>query len=92
MGYVLREQINNQYYCKDHNKIIVFPNEQLAAQFIQSFANYAMTNAMQYMMENPGMIMEVQQVLNATTIEEKPKDNSLNFISIEDILREKGVY
>lgn len=92
MEYVLREQINNQYYCKDHTKIITFPNEQLASQFVNSFGNYAMTMALSQMMDNPGLIMEVQQALSATTIEEKPKDETLSFITIEDILREKGVY
>lgn len=92
MEYVLREQINNQYYCKDHTKIITFPNEQLASQFVNSFAQYAMTMGMQQIMNNPGLIMEVQQTLSSTTIEEKPKDETLSFITIEDILKEKGVY
>ena len=92
MEFVLREQINNQYYCKDHSKIIVFPNEQIASQFLEVFANYAMANAMQNMMSNPSLIMEVQQKLASTTIEEKPQDNTLNYILLEDIMREKGVY
>jgi hypothetical protein len=90
--YVLRETLSNQYYCKDHNKIIVFPNQQLASQFLNTFANYAMTMAMQNMISNPGAIIEIQQILSSTIIEEKPKDDSLNFVTIEDILREKGVY
>lgn len=92
MGYVLREQINNQYYCKDHNKIIVFPNEQIAADFVNAFAQYAMTQAMQFMMEDPGLIMEVQQTLQSTKIEEQPKGDNITFITYEEILREKGVY
>lgn len=91
MEFVLREQINNQYYCKDHTKIITFPNEQMASQFVNSFANYAMAMGMARMMSNPGLLMEVQQVIHSTTIEEKPKDYKGEYITIEEILREKGV-
>ena len=92
MGYVLREQLNNQYYCKNHNKIIVFPNEQIAADFVNAFAQYAMAQAMQFMMEDPRLIIEVQQTLQSTKIEGQPKENNLEFITYEEILREKGVY
>lgn len=92
MEYVLRETINNQYYCKDHTKIIVFDSQEKANLFLNAFAQYAMTNAMTTMMsEDPINIMEVQQVLHSTIIEEKPSDETINFISFEDIMKEKGV-
>ena len=91
MSYVLRERVNNKYYCKDHNKIIEFNDIQDAHNFLAVFGQYAMTMAMQYMMSDPGIISEVQQVLNATTVDEKPNCDC-EFITYEDILKNKGVY
>jgi hypothetical protein len=92
MTYVIRDTFSNQYYCKDHNKIIVFPTPQLASQFLKAFADYAMTMGVQDMMSNPRIIIEIQYILSSTIIEEKPEDNSLNFVTIEDILKEKGIH
>ena len=92
MEYVLREQRNNQYYCKDHSKIITFNSQEKANQFLNAFAQYAMAEGMQFMMSDPGMLMEVQSTLQSTIIEEKPKDETLKFISYDDILKEKGAY
>ena len=91
MEFVLRAQSNNQYYCKNHNKIIIFPNQEIASQFVQTFANYAMGQAMPMAFEDPGLLIEVQQVIHSTTIEEKPEDYKGEYITIEEILREKGV-
>lgn len=73
MTYVLREQVYNKYYCKDHDKIIEFDTINEARNFLNQFTNIAMTMAMgQAMTGNPGLISEVQQVCQSTIIEEKP--------------------
>lgn len=85
MTYVLRERVNNQYYCKDHNKIIEFDTIDEARNFLNQFTNIAVTIAMgQVMMGNPGLINEVQQVCQSTTIDEKPECNC-EFINFKNI-------
>ena len=86
MTYVLRERVNNRYYCKNHNKIIEFNNIQDAHNFLAAFGQYAMTMAMQYMMQDPSIIAEVQQVLNATTVDEKPECDC-EFINYENLTK-----
>ena len=85
MTYVLREQVYNRYYCKDHNKIIEFDTIEEARNFLNQFTNIAMAMAMgQVMAGNPGLINEVQQVCQSTIVEEKPKCDC-NFINFKDI-------
>ena len=91
MTYVLRETIGNSYFCKEHNKIIEFENPQLAQNFLNGFGQYAMAQAMPIVMQDPGIIMNVQQVLQSTIIEEKPENCSCEFITYEQILRDKGI-
>lgn len=87
MTYVLRERVNNRYYCKDHNKIIEFDTIDEARNFLAQFSQVAMTMAMsQIMMGNSGLINEVQQVCQSTTIDEKPNCNC-EFINYKDIVR-----
>jgi hypothetical protein len=90
MTYVLRERVNNRYYCKDHNKIIEFDDPQTAHNFLATFGQYAMMMAMSMIKQDPGIILEVQQILNATTIDEKPDCNTVEFITYNDILKSKG--
>ena len=92
MTYVLRERVNNRYYCKDHNKIIEFNDIQTAHNFLNAFSQYAMSMAMTLLMQtqDPGIIAEVQQVLQSTTIDEKPDSEFSEFINYDDILRSKG--
>ena len=92
MTYVLRERVNNQYYCKDHNKIIEFNNIREAHDFLNAFGQYAMSKAMEIAMRgNPGIIADVQQLLQSTTVDEKPNCNC-EFISYNEILKQKGFY
>lgn len=92
MTYVLRERVNNRYYCKDHNKIIEFDDIRDAHNFLNAFGQYAMAMAMERVMnDGPGILAEVQQVLNATTIDEKPNCDC-KFINYKEILKEKGIY
>lgn len=87
MTYVLREQVYNRYYCKDHNKIIEFDTINEARNFLNQFTNIAMTMAMgQVMTGDPGLISEVQQVCQSTTIEETPICNC-KFINYKTIQR-----
>lgn len=72
MTYVLRERVKNRYYCKDHNKIIEFDTLDEARNFLTQFEQIAMAIAMGQMMANPGILQEVQQVCQSTTIDEKP--------------------
>ena len=92
MTYVLRERVNNRYYCKDHNKIIEFEDIRDAHDFLNGFGQYAMTRAMEKAIEgNPGIVMEVQQLLQSTTIDEKPDSGKCEFISYNEILKQKGL-
>ncbi len=75
MSYVLRERVNNRYYCKDHNKIIEFDTLDEARNFLTQFEQVAMAIAMGQIMMNPGILQEVQQVCQSTTIDEKPTCN-----------------
>lgn len=85
MTYVLRERVYNRYYCKDHNKIIEFDAIDEARDFLNQFTNIAITMAMgQAMMGDPGLINEVQQVCQSTTIDEKPICNC-EFINYKNI-------
>ena len=85
MTYVLRERAKNRYYCKDHTKIIEFDTIDEARDFLNQFTNIAMTMAMgQIMRGDPGLINEVQQVCQSTTIDEKPTCNC-EFINFKDI-------
>lgn len=87
MTYVLRERVYNRYYCKDHNKIIEFDTIDEARNFLGQFEQYAIAMAMsQMMMGNSGLISEVQQVCQSTTIDEKPNCNC-EFINFKDIKR-----
>lgn len=73
MTYVLREGTQNRYYCKDHNKIIEFNTIEEARNFLSQFTNIAIAMGMgQSIMGNPGLINEIQQVCQSTTIDEKP--------------------
>ena len=88
MTYVLRERVNNRYYCKDHNKIIEFDTNTIdeARNFLNQFTNIAMTLAMEQVMTgNPGLINEVQQVCQSTTIDERPVC-SCEFVNYKDIV------
>ena len=85
MTYVLRERVNNRYYCKDHNKIIEFDTIDEARYFLNGFFEYAMARAMNMIQdEGPGIIGEVQQVIQSTTIDEKPICEC-GFINFKDI-------
>lgn len=84
MSYVLRERVHNRYYCKDHNKIIEFNNTQDAHNFLASFGQYVMIMAMQYAMSDPSILGDVQQVLNSTTVDEKPNCDC-EFVKYEDL-------
>lgn len=93
MSYVLRERVNNRYYCKDHNKIIEFDDIRDAHNFLNAFGQYAMTMGMEQAMHyDLSFFAEIQQVLNSTTIDEKPDSYIGEFINYKDILKEKGVY
>lgn len=88
MTYVLRENIYNRYYCKDHNKIIEFDTINEAQNFLNQFANVAMAMGMQYTMSgNPMIINEIQQVVQSTKIEERPTNCTCEFINYKDIRR-----
>ena len=85
MTYVLRERVKNRYYCKDHNKIIEFDTIDEARYFLNGFFEYAMAKAMSMIQdEGPGIIEEVQQVIQFTSIDEKPECNC-EFINFKDI-------
>ena len=86
MTYVLRERVKNRYYCKDHNKIIEFDTLDEARNFLTQFEQIAMAIAMGQMMVNPGILQEVQQVCQSTTIDEKPECQCV-FINYKDIGR-----
>lgn len=87
MTYVLRERTQNRYYCKDHNKIIEFDTIDEARNFLSQFEQIAMAMAMGQMMRgDAGLISEVQQVCQSTTIDEKPNCNC-KFINFKDIKR-----
>ena len=87
MTYVLRERVYNRYYCKDHNKIIEFDTIDEARNFLGQFEQIAIAMAMsQVMMGNSGLISEVQQVCQSTTIDEKPNCNC-EFVNFKDIKR-----
>ena len=87
MAYVLRERVYNRYYCKDHNKIIEFDTIDEARNFLGQFEQIAIAMAMsQVMMGNSGLISEVQQVCQSTTIDEKPNCNC-EFVNFKDIKR-----
>ena len=88
MTYVLRERTQNRYYCKDHNKIIEFNSIDEARNFLSQFEQYAMTIAISQMMKgNSGLISEVQQICQSTTIDEKPLSCICEFINYKDIQR-----
>ena len=85
MTYVLRERVNNRYYCKDHNKIIEFDTIDEAREFLNGFFNYSMAEGMNYAMHgNPAIIGEIQQVIQSTTIDEKPECNC-EFINFKKV-------
>lgn len=86
MTYVLRERVNNRYYCKDHNKIIEFDTLDEARNFLTQFEQIAMAIAMGQMMMNPGVLQEVQQVCQSTTIDEKPICNC-EFVNYKTLKR-----
>ena len=86
MTYVLRERVNNRYYCKDHNKIIEFDTLDEARNFLTQFEQIAMAIAMGQMMMNPGILQEVQQVCQSTTIDEKPICNC-EFVNYKNLKR-----
>ena len=90
MTYVLREQVNNRYYCKDHNKIIEFDTIDEARLFLNNFANFAMAMGMSTIMQNPGVMNDIQQVCQSTTIDEKPACDC-EFVNYKKIKEEKGI-
>ena len=86
MTYVLRERVKNRYYCKDHNKIIEFDTLDEARNFLTQFEQIAMTIAMGQIMMNPGILQEVQQVCQSTTIDKKPPCNC-EFVNYKTLKR-----
>lgn len=82
MSYVLREQIENRYYCKEGTKIIEFNKIENAYNFLNSFGAYCMMRAMN---EDIGLLGIIQQVLNATIVEEKPENCECEFINYENL-------
>jgi hypothetical protein len=87
MTYVLRERIQNRYYCKDHNKIIEFDTINEARNFLSQFEQYAMAMAISQMMtrNHSFLINDVQQVCQSTTIDEKPENCTCVFINYKNI-------
>jgi hypothetical protein len=85
MTYVLREGIYNRYYCKDHNKIIEFDTIEEAHNFLNHFAQVASALAMSQIMTNPGIMNEVQQAIQSTKIDEKPKTGTCEYINYKEI-------
>ena len=84
MTYILREQVKNRYYCKDHNKIIEFDTIDEARDFLNHFSQIALAMGMQTMLTGGADLGEIQQVCQSTIIEEKPKCNC-EFINFKDI-------
>ena len=85
MSYVLREQVYNRYYYKDHNKIIEFDTIEEARNFLNQFSQVALFMGVQAL-SNPEIadLGEIQQVCQSTIVEEKPKCDC-NFINFKDI-------
>lgn len=86
MTYVLREQVNNRYYCKDHNKIIEFDTIDEARNFLAQFSQIAILMGMKNL-GNPEVsdLSEIQAVCQSTIIEEKPINCECKFINFNDI-------
>lgn len=84
MSYVLREQVNDRYYCKDHNKIIEFDTIDEARNFLNRFSQIALAMGMQTMLTGGTDLGEIQQVCQSTIIEEKP-NCECEFINYKDI-------
>ena len=86
MTYVLRERVNNRYYCKDHNKIIEFDTMNEAHEFLSQCSQIFMAMGMNMVMQgDPGIMGEIQQVCQSTTIDEKPVNCSCEFINYKEI-------
>lgn len=85
MSYVLREQVNNRYYCKDHNKIIEFDTINEARNFLAQFSQVAILMGMKNL-GNPEIsdLGEINAVCQSTIIEEKP-NCECEFINYKDI-------
>jgi hypothetical protein len=82
MSYVLREQIENRYYCKEGTKIIEFNKVEDAYNFLNSFGAYCTMRAMS---EDISLLGIIHQVLNATIVEEKPENCECEFINYENL-------
>ena len=87
MSYVLREQAQNRYYCKDHYKVIEFDTMNEARDFLNNFANFAMAYGIGMAMRGgiASDISEIQQVIQSTIIEEKPNCNTMESINWKEV-------
>lgn len=87
MSYVLREQVKNRYYCKDHNKVIEFDTMDEARNFLNNFSNFAMTYGIGLSMRGgiAADLGEIQQVLQSTIIELKPNCNTMEYVNYKTI-------
>jgi hypothetical protein len=86
MSYVLRERVKNRYYCKDHDTVIEFDTIEEARDFLANFSNYAIMHGMgMSMMGGFADMGSVQQVVQSTTIDEKPECETMKFINWKDV-------
>ena len=89
MTYVLRERVKNRYYCKDHYNVIEFDTIDEAREFLNNFANFAMTYGIGMAMQG-GIAADlgiIQQIIQSTTIDEKPNCNTIEFINWKEVQR-----
>ena len=86
MTYVLREQVKNRYYCKDHNKIIEFDTIDQARNFLAQFSQVTILMGMRAM-NDPEIsdLGEINAVCQSTIVEEKPDNCECEFINFNDI-------
>ena len=86
MTYVLREQVKNRYYCKDHDKIIEFNNINEARNFLAQFSQIAILMGMKNLSDpEVSDLSEIQAVCQSTIVEEKPNNCECEFINFNDI-------
>ena len=82
--YIIRSLIHNQYFCKNHNEVIVFDNQNDINFFLQNFQQYCMMWATQDL-SVAFEVMELMQNISIVPLREKYE---FKIVYLSDIKKE----
>ena len=90
MQFIIEQTNLGKYFCKDHEKVIVFDSEQDAYAFANEFYQFAPAMAMSMMFENPSIMGEVIDSAQKWKVIELPENFEAKTINYDEIRRERG--